>query len=81
MSSNHNARKRDSTQTAFKLRLHEIDALMAEKEQIIRDADERGPETELASAHIHGLFSEWKRLRSRMAEIEDMYTDQLQRRV
>jgi hypothetical protein len=81
MFSNHNARKRDSTITAFNLRLHEIDALFAEQEQILTEADERGPETELASARIHALYTEWKRLRSRKAEIEDMYTDHLERRV
>jgi hypothetical protein len=55
MFSNHNAQKRDSTITAFNLRLHEIDALLSEQEQIIIDADERNPETELAAARIHGL--------------------------
>jgi len=80
MFSNHNARKRDSTITAFNLRLHEIDALFAEQEQILIEADERNPETELAAARIHGLYSEWTRLRTRKAEIEDMYRDMQERR-
>jgi len=74
MFSNHNARKRDSTITAFNLRLHEIDALFAEQEQILIEADERNPETELAAARIHGLY------RTRKAEIEDMYRDMQERR-
>jgi len=80
MFSNHNAQKRDSTITAFNLRLHEIDALLSEQEQIIIDADEHNPETELAAARIHGLYREYQRIRQRKSEIRDMYTDMQERR-